>query len=65
MKKKEAENLNSGLIIGYDFTKGKDVGVLIVGAQVDKQVKIVNAFQGEEAWELYQRLITVKKGEAK
>ena len=49
------------LIIGVDFSRGKDVGVLIVGEQKKGKVEIVNAFQGDEAWDLYQKLITKKE----
>jgi hypothetical protein len=51
------------LLIGVDFSNGKDVGVLIVGRKKPNEtVDIINYFQGDEALELYQRLIT-KKGE--
>lgn len=50
------------LIISIDTSNGKDNTVLIVGRKtVGQQVEIVNAFQGEEALELYSRLSTVKK----
>lgn len=62
LKKKKTENkLNSSLLVGFDFTRGTDVGVLLVGKQEDGEVTIVNAIQGQEAWDLYQRLVTVKK----
>ena len=49
------------LIIGFDFSKGEDVGVLIVGRkQLNQSVEIINAFQGKEAEEIYKRLTTVK-----
>lgn len=51
------------LIISIDTTNGKDNTVLIVGRKRPTQeMEIVNAFQGEEALELYSRLSTVKKG---
>lgn len=54
--------VSESLIIGVDFTRGVDTGVLIVGRKKPNQaVDIINAFQGEEARELYERLITVKK----
>lgn len=62
LKKKKTENkLNSSLLVGFDFTRGTDVGVLLVGKQENGEVTIVNAIQGQEAWDLYQRLVTVKK----
>lgn len=54
---------SDALIVGIDFSKGEDVGVLIVGRKrLNDSVEIINAFQGEEARWMYERLIT-KKGE--
>lgn len=51
------------LLISLDMSRGEDVGVLIVGRKGKGQkIDIVNAFQGKEARELYERI--VKKGEA-
>ena len=61
------ENLNittGALIIGYDFTHGKDKGVLIVGQKGEGvDAKVINAFQGEDAEKIYKMLTTVKKKE--
>lgn len=54
---------SDALIVGIDFSKGEDVGVLIVGRKrPNDSVEIINAFQGEEARWMYERLIA-KKGE--
>lgn len=54
--------INESLLVGVDFTSGKDTGVLIVGRKRPNQsVDIINAFQGKEAEELYNKLIG-KKG---
>lgn len=54
--------INESLLVGVDFTNGEDVGVLIVGRKRPNQsVDIINAFQGKEAEELYNKLIC-KKG---
>ena len=54
--------VNESLIIGVDFTNGRDAGILIVGRKKPKQdVEVINAFQGEEARELYLKLITKKE----
>lgn len=56
-----SQTINESIIIGYD-QKDDDNAVLIVGRKAPKQsVEVINAFQGEEAKELYERLIT-KKG---
>ena len=54
--------INESLLVGVDFTNGEDVGVLIVGRKrTNQSVDIINAFQGKEAEELYNKLIG-KKG---
>lgn len=52
---------NDSVIVSWDFSHGKDAGVLIVGRQVDGQVEIINAYQGEEAKSLYQKLVFLKE----
>lgn len=51
------------VIVSWDFSHGKDVGVLIVGNQKNGQVEVINAYQGEEAYELYRRLTIQKKNQ--
>lgn len=54
--------ISDTLLIGVDFTHGPDADVLIVGRKKDDEaVDIVNAFQGQEARDLYAKLITQKK----
>ena len=54
--------INETLLVGVDFTNGENVWVLIVGRKRPNQsVDIINAFQGKEAEELYNKLIG-KKG---
>ena len=53
--------INESLIIGVDFSKRND-GVLIVGRQKNGEVTSINAFQGKKAFDIYEKLITVKKG---
>ena len=53
------------VIVSWDVSHGKDVGVLIVGEKrMNQSVDIINAYKGEEAYELYKKL-TVRKGDAK
>ena len=50
------------ILVSYDFTHGKDKSVLVVGRKQPKEtVEIINAFMGEEAEELYKKLITKKE----
>lgn len=52
---------SGAVIVSWDFSNGKDVGVLLVGKKdPGKPIEIINAFQGKEAEELYQRLTTRK-----
>lgn len=53
------------LLIGFDAAHGEDKCVLIVGRKRwNESVEIINEFQGDEALELYKKLIT-KNGEEK
>lgn len=52
---------NGAYIVSWDFSHGGDKGVLIVGRQQNGVMKVVNAFQGKEAHDIYERLSTVKK----
>lgn len=54
-------NKSESLIIGYDESNGKDNTVLIVGRKKKGQeVEVINAFQGKEAYWMYQKLVTKK-----
>lgn len=53
----------SSVIVSWDFSHGKDVGVLIVGKKKNGQIDIINAYQGEEAYEIYRRLTVQKKSQ--
>ena len=46
------------LLVGVDFSDNGDIGVLIVGRKNPHElVDVINAFEGEEAKELYLRLV--------
>lgn len=52
-------NTNECLLVSVDFTRGVDTGVMIVGRKKrGQEVEVINAFQGEEAYQLYLKLIT-------
>lgn len=54
--------LSGSLVIGYDFSNGKDNSVLIVGRKrMNQSMEIINAFQGEEAAWMYKKLTTKKE----
>lgn len=54
-------NLSDTLLVAINF-HDPDHGVLVVGRKKPKQaIEIVNAFQDEEALELYKKLVTKKE----
>jgi hypothetical protein len=55
-------NTSGAYIVSWDFSK-EDTGVLIVGQQTKGTMKIINAFQGEEAYDVYKKLTCEKKTE--
>ena len=53
--------MTDSILVAFDTTGGKDKDILIVGKKrPNESVEIINAFQDEEAIELWNRL-TVKK----
>lgn len=52
------------LLVSIDLATDDDSAVLVVGRKRPNQsVEIINAFQSEDAINLYKLLTTVKKGE--
>lgn len=50
------KNVSDTFLVSFDYTNG-DIPVLIVGRRgKELEIDIVNAFKGDEAKELYQRL---------
>ena len=46
------------ILVSVDFSNKNDTGVMVVGRKrMNQSVEIINAFQGDEARELYERLI--------
>lgn len=57
---------NSTILVGFDFTHGEDNRIMIVGRKQGKTIEILNAFQGDEAEELFRKLtIPASKENAK
>ena len=49
-------NSTDTILVGYDYTHGKDKGVLVVGRKrINESIEIINAFEGEEAEKLYNQ----------
>ena len=54
-------NLSDTLLVSISFSD-KDTSVLVVGRKrKNESIDIVNAFQGDEALELYKKLVTQKE----
>ena len=52
--------MNDTIIVSYD-DHSNDVPILIVGRKrLNDSIEIINAFDGDEAKELYERLIPIK-----
>lgn len=47
------------VIVSWDYSHGKDKTAVLVGKQEKGSVEIVNAFQGDEALEVINKLTTV------
>lgn len=55
-------NTNDTILVSVDFSHGIDKDILLVGRKIPNgSVEIINAFQGQEARNLYETLTTVKK----
>lgn len=54
------DGIERGLIVSCCFPSNGDIPVVVVGERVDGVMQIVNAFQGEEAKEIFNKLITRK-----
>ena len=54
-------NLSDTLLVSISFSD-QDTGVLVVGRKRKNQsIDIINALQGEEALDLYKKLVTKKE----
>ncbi len=51
---------NGTILVGFDFTHGRENDILIVGRKAGKAFEILNAFQGEKARSLFDTL-TIKE----
>lgn len=55
-------DITNSVIVGFDYKKDSDNAVLIVGQKnPNMSISIINAFQGEEAKQLWEKLTTRKE----
>lgn len=60
----EDKSTTDSMLIGFNRMLGEDIATLLVGKKRENgSVEIINAFEGEEAIELYEKLITIKNKE--
>ena len=63
---KENTEKSGTVLVSWDFSNGKDEGILLVGEQKNHiTVTIVNAFKGEEAYALYEKLTKIQPWKGK
>lgn len=64
IQRKEKTKMTDTLLVSISFSKNGDNPILIVGRkEPNEALKIVNAFYGNEAVDIYKQLTTVKKNE--
>lgn len=52
------KGVTDSILVGVDFSRGTDIGVMVIARKrPNESVEIINAFQGEEALELYNKLV--------
>lgn len=53
---------SNSLLVGFDFHRGVDAGFIVVAQKLaNEHINIINTVSGEEAWEVYQKLIGRKE----
>lgn len=55
------DKTNGCFVVSWDFNYGEDKDLVIVGKRENGALKIINAFQGKEARDIYEKLSTVKE----
>lgn len=51
--------MEDSIVIGIDFSNKNDIKLMVVGRiRMDQSIEIINSFQGDEARELYKKLVT-------
>lgn len=52
---------NGCFAISWDFTHGGDEDLMLIAERKDGKLNIVNAFRGQEAHDIYEKLSTTKE----
>lgn len=57
-------DVHGALIVSWDFSHAPDKHILLVGKKTPRaDVEVINAFQGQDAHDVYDILTTKMKGE--
>ena len=55
------DKTNGCFVVSWDFNHGKDKDLIVVGKRQNGKLVIINAIQGHEARDIYEKLRTVKE----
>lgn len=56
------DKISDTIIVSIEYNESDETGVLIVGRKKGKgPIEIINAFSGNEALDIYKKLVTVKE----
>ena len=62
MNKYKPSGRSDTILVCLDWNNGPDKAILAVGRRrPNHTVEVINAFSGEEAWEIYRKLIEKKE----
>ena len=56
------DKTNGCFVVSWDFNYGKDKDLIVVGERQNGKLVIINAIQGHEARDIYEKLRTPKEG---
>ena len=56
------DKISDTIIVSIEYNNSDGTGVLIVGRKKEKSpIEIINAFSGNEALDIYKKIVTVKE----
>lgn len=55
------DKTNGCFLVSWDFNHGEDKDIVLIGERVNGNLNIINAFQGQEARDIYKKLSTAKE----
>lgn len=54
--------ISEAIVVSIDYDESENKGILLVGRKRGKgPIEIINAFQGQEALDIYKKLTTAKE----